>query len=137
MADILDIQYSTLIELLGSVPFLPQQKWIADKALSGSIEYSIQKFEIPANQSADFTMPIQTITGTFLTFIYNPDKKTRVGGATVSLKINGGQSSLLAPRRALSEDVTALTGTNTSTTTIMDVIVAKFYNNGTVNFVEN
>ena len=137
MADLLDVQYSTLVELDTAVPGLPQLKWIADKALSGGIEYSIQKFVVPANQASDLTLTIQALTGTFLTVIYQPDNKTRTGSQTVSVKINGGQSLLLAPRIVLSEDVTALTATNTNVTDSMEIIVAKFYNNGTVNFVEN
>lgn len=136
-AENLDIQFTTLVELDKVVPGLPQLKWFADKAASGSIEYSIQKFKIPANQSSDLTLTIQTISDTFISIIYNPDDLIRNTTATVSVKINGGQSMLVAPRIILSEDITSLTATNADATNAKEIIVAKFYNNGTVTYKSN
>lgn len=136
-AENLDIQFTTLVELDKVAPGLPQLKWFADKAASSSIEYSIQKFQIPANQSSDLTLTIQTISGTFISIIYNPDDLIRNTTATVSVKINGGQSVLVAPRIILSEDITSLTATNADATNTKELVVAKFYNNGTVTYKSN
>ena len=127
--------YSALVAVTPSFPLL---SWYVDQYDSTeTIEVSVEKFEVPASQSTDYTLPVRTDSRTALSIIACTDSLTTATSGGITAKLNGGSTYWpIKPRWILSQDVTALVVKNTATAA-KELIVVKVLISGTPIYIES
>lgn len=131
----IDLEYSAIFGTEKVYPYVPKMSWVAANS-SSELRFHVQRFIVPASQSSDLSLPIIDLSNVLWTMVVNPDKLTKAGGATGSIKVEGDTASTeqipVAPRVVFSGDVTALSAQNSSSTLSIELLVIKAVQVGTV-----
>jgi hypothetical protein len=114
------------------IPEATPYSWLAT-ADDASVELYVEKFIIPANQSADLTLNMQFFTTAEVVAFSTPSKDV---DGNIKVKINGdtaaSEARAVSDRLILNEAITALTVTNADTAASKELFVFQVVPVGTV-----